>query len=81
MFHYLEGMDTFRPKRERLSQQLAESRARIDEWIDQHEAEPPSLSDLCLLEGLLSARRSLLAEVADLDDAFMNQLLHQREME
>jgi hypothetical protein len=65
----------FVQRRQRLNEQLEEARLRIDAWIAEHQDDSPSTSELAYLEGILKARRDLLAELVELDDTFMTHIL------
>ena len=69
----------FADRRRRLNERLEQSAAQIDFWISDHEGRTASLSELASLEGLLQTRREHLAQMLELDESFMNQLLRLRE--
>ena len=68
----------FTQKRQRLNEQLDESRGRLDAWLAEHSHQEISVTDLAYLEGLLQARRSLLSELVALDETFMLHMLDLR---
>jgi hypothetical protein len=71
-----EDFEAFTRRRRVLNRKLQESAAGIDEWFEQHEHfDVIPLSHLASLEGLLSTRRSQLAQLIDLDEIFIDALL------
>jgi hypothetical protein len=75
MLQETEEYRRFVQRRAFLNTRLAETGADVDAWIQTHEGVQPALSQLGLLEGLLSERRNLLRELADLDDDFVTYML------
>jgi hypothetical protein len=71
----------FIDRRETLNEHLDVTRAQVDAWIATHEVGEPTVADLAHLEGLLAQRRDYLAQLAELDDTFMNHLLELREQQ
>ena len=61
-----------------LNERLEPARADIDKWLAHHPDGDADINSLAQLEFLLQTRRELLAELAALDDAFMNHLLIRR---
>ena len=64
--------------RTRITDRLAETAGDVDAWLVARQASDPSITELGFLEGVLSERRDLLRELADLDDGFVSFLLNQR---
>jgi hypothetical protein len=74
----LQGFGAFRAfiqKRQRLLESLDASRSHVDRWIEEFSDKEVTLTEVALLEGLLSGRRDVLSELAALDDSFITSLL------
>jgi hypothetical protein len=74
----LQGSEAFRAftqKRQRLLESLDASRSHVDRWIEEFSDKEVTLTEVALLEGLLSGRRDVLSELAALDDSFITSLL------
>jgi hypothetical protein len=74
----LQGFGAFRAfiqKRQRLLDSLDASRSHVDRWIEEFSDKEVTLTEVALLEGLLSGRRDVLSELAALDDSFITSLL------
>ena len=74
----LQGSEAFRAftqKRQRLLESLDASRSHVDRWIEEFSDKEVTLTEVALLEGLLSGRRDVLSELAALDDSFIASLL------
>jgi hypothetical protein len=67
--------EQFVRRRRLLNDKLAESGARVDDWINEHERKAPAMIDLAYFQGLLEQRRTLLTDLASLDDSFVTYLL------
>ncbi|HEY7269531.1 MAG TPA: hypothetical protein VH951_06865 [Dehalococcoidia bacterium] len=66
----------FFEKRKRLIEVLCSTGRSVDEWYETHvDEEPPPLSELATLAGLLAERRNYLDELLQLDDDVLTELV------
>ena len=59
----------------RISDALERIRQDILSWVERHREQPPSITEVALLEGYHAERIALVAELLEVEKRFMNRLL------
>jgi hypothetical protein len=65
----------FVQRRRLLNEQLDRTRTAIEAWFDERRAQPPGISALATLEGLLAARRKVFEDFIEAHEAFVEQAI------
>jgi hypothetical protein len=70
-----ESVNRYLAARDRFLELMRPVSHQLDEWVNHHRDEPPTLSDIARFEGLRTERTRLLAEFGETEDRFVLELL------
>jgi hypothetical protein len=73
-----ESFQRYTEARRRYYQRIDEIRAAVDAWLDQHADGEPTLGEIGHLLGLIEERKSILAQLNEIEDSVVDRLIERQ---